>query len=196
MTVPEGLIGLSLAGFAHAAASMDPAPGSGSVAAAVGALGASLGSMALRSGRDEVPNPGREGSRELEGLAAELLGLVDEDARAYSAYLAARRGGGDLGGAVERSIAVPRHIAELSARALEQLCRGSGAVRPRLHSEVVTASRSLLAAVEGATFTAASNLPGLADSARAGIERAALAALSARARELVQDLDRTLEPAR
>jgi hypothetical protein len=83
-----------------------------------------------------------------------------------------------------------------TARALEQLCRGSGAVRPRLHSEVVTASRSLLAAVEGATFTAASNLPGLADSARAGIERAALAALSARARELVQDLDRTLEPAR
>jgi glutamate formiminotransferase/formiminotetrahydrofolate cyclodeaminase len=193
MTVPEGLIGLSLAGFARAAASRDPVPGSGSVAAAVGALGASLGSMALRSARDEVSNRTAEG---IDALAGELLGLVDEDARAYTDYLAARAEGGDLAAAVERSIAVPERIAALSARALEQLAGGAAAVRTRLHSEVVTASRSLLAAVEGATFTATSNLPGLADPARAERRRAALAAVAVRARELVQDLARTLDPAR
>lgn len=154
------------------------------MAAAVGALGAGLASMALGATRGEGARP--EDARELAREMEELLSLVDRDIEAYGRYLEARAGRGALAPAVEGSIAVPVEMADRALAALQRLAQGAQGVRPRLRSEVVTASQALLACVEGATFTARSNLPGL-DGADARTARSqALTVLCARADELVR----------
>jgi len=167
------------------AAAREPVPGSGSVAAAVGALGAGLASMALGSARGE----GSSGaSAELGARMEALLSCVQADADAYRAYLEARAGGGALEHAVERSIAVPTEIATLALGGLEGLVSGLATVRSRLHSEAVTGAQALLAAVEGATFTARSNLSGLADLGARERHAAELEGLVTRARAAARAL--------
>ena len=194
MTKPERWIDASLAEFTRAAAAQGPVPGSGSVAAALGALGAGMASMALGSGRgeDSVARLSAEAARLAEGL----LACVDEDTRAYGGYLEARAGRGDLAAAVEGSIAVPEAIAEHALAALVCLERGFPAVRSRLYSEGVTATQALLAAVESATFPARSNLPGLGDVRTRETRAAALEARVTRARELARTLLDRLQPPR
>lgn len=192
MTRSRVLVDGSLSDFVRAAAAPGPVPGSGSVAAAVGALGAGLASMALRSARGEGPADGLADDEA--GLMTALLERVDGDAEAYGRYLEARGGKGDLAAAIERSIAVPREIAECSLAALERLEAGVASVRPRLQSEVMTAAQALRAAVEGAAFTACANLPGLADPSARARQRAQLDALCGRAGELVRALHEHLVP--
>lgn len=90
------LADLSLAAFAQETASESPAPGGGSVAAALGALGAALGTMVAnlsshRPGWDarwaEFSAHAEAGQRHV----AALLHLVDEDTRAFDRVLAAMR---------------------------------------------------------------------------------------------------------
>src|SRR5574340_1689654 len=85
-----------LSDFAAALASDAPAPGGGSASAAAGAMGAALLGMVCRLtlGKEKY----RESWEELEWIAnvcdvnrTTLLGLVDEDTRAYDAIVAARR---------------------------------------------------------------------------------------------------------
>lgn len=178
---------LSLAAFARAAAAQGPVPGSGSVAAGVGALGAGLVSKALGSVRGE-PKAARLAA-EAERAMSALLECVERDARAYSGYLEARAGRGELATAVAASIAVPREIADHALAALEHLVAGFESVRTRLHSEGVTASHTLRAAIEGAVFTARSNLPGLADPTERERLAAEFETLVSRARLLVHRLD-------
>ncbi len=94
--VPQPLVRLSLADFADATASEAPAPGGGSVAAYVGALGVALGTMvanvsAHKRGWDarwETFSDWAEiGQRHLAALRA----LVDDDTRAFNAVLDANR---------------------------------------------------------------------------------------------------------
>lgn len=186
MTIDRRWIDASLAEFTRAAAAQGPVPGSGSVAAALGALGAGMASMALGSVRGE--GPAARLSAEAGEHAQALLACVDEDARAYAGYLEARAGRGDLATAVEAAIAVPEAMAQRALGALTCLEGGAGAVRARLASEVVTATQALLAAVESATFTARSNLPGLGDTRACEARRAALEARAAHARELARTI--------
>lgn len=153
------------------------------MAAALGALGAGLASMALGSGRGE----GQAARLALEEtrLMGGLIAAVDRDAEAYVGYLEARAGRGDLVHAVERSIAVPLDIAEQALAALESLLAGVGAIRPRLSSEGVTAAWALRAAVEGATSTADANLAGLLDAGVRERRRAELESLRTRAEHLL-----------
>jgi formiminotetrahydrofolate cyclodeaminase len=192
MTKPERWIDASLAEFTRAAAAQGPVPGSGSVAAALGALGAGMASMALGSARGEAS--AARLAAEAGELAEGLLACVDEDSHAYAGYLEARAGRGDLAAAVEGSIAVPEAIAERALAALVCLERGFPAVRPRLHSEGVTATQALLAAAESATFTARSNLPGLGDVRAREARAAALETRVARARDLARTLLDRLQP--
>jgi formiminotetrahydrofolate cyclodeaminase len=188
-----GWVDRSLAELARAAAARGPVPGSGGVAAAIGALGAGLASMALGSARGESSGAAAELVRDMEGL----LARVDRDVAAYTSYLEARNGRGELQAAVEGAIAVPREVAEHALAALERLAARLADVRPHLHSEALTAAQALLACVEGATFTARSNLPGLADPSGRDERSAALAGLAARARELARQVHEHVQhPAR
>jgi glutamate formiminotransferase/formiminotetrahydrofolate cyclodeaminase len=88
------LVGLTLEQFTDEASSEAPAPGGGSVAAAVGALGAALGTMvanlsAHRRGWDERWEEFSGWAERGQALKAELLALVDRDTDAYNRVLAA-----------------------------------------------------------------------------------------------------------
>jgi len=189
---PNQLHLLAVSAFARAAAAPGPVPGSGSVAAALGALGAGLSSMALGSARGEPEAAAR--AEEARAAMERLLACIDEDARAYAAYLEARAGRAPLGPAVEGSIEVPLAIARGALAALEGLAAAFRGVRPRLASEVLTAAHALGASVEGAAATAQANLPGLGDEPARARHADALAALRSRARHLVGTLDALLAP--
>ncbi|MBK8497319.1 MAG: glutamate formimidoyltransferase [Flavobacteriales bacterium] len=90
----ERLIRMDLKRFSEETASESPAPGGGSVAAYVGALGAALGTMvanlsAHKRGWDERWSEFSEWAVKGETLRNELLFLVDEDTRAFDRIMAA-----------------------------------------------------------------------------------------------------------
>jgi formiminotetrahydrofolate cyclodeaminase len=181
MTDSKGLTARTLAEFSELLAARTPVPGSGCAAAAIGALGTALASMALRVGRGEDP----AAVVALERLRTQLLEAVEADARAYGAFRAAQTRGADLAPARRESIEVPAGIAAASLAALEHLHQGVGGIRPSLQAETLTATRALLAAIEGASFTALANHPD--PETRSG-----LAALRERGRALACELENHL----
>lgn len=90
----EKLINLTVKGFANETAADSPAPGGGSVAAAVGAFGVSLGIMVAnlsaskRGWEDKTAffSPWAEKGQHIKDT---LLALVDEDTRAFNAIMEA-----------------------------------------------------------------------------------------------------------
>lgn len=93
-TNSERLVRMDLKRFTEETAGESPAPGGGSVAAYVGALGASLGTMvanlsAHKRGWDERWAEFSEWAVKGERLRNELLFLVDEDTRAFDRIMAA-----------------------------------------------------------------------------------------------------------
>ncbi len=93
---PRKLVGLSVADFLEELASDSPAPGGGSAAALVGALGAGLASMVAHLSYAKKGYEGRHS--QLEELAAvataiweRLSDAIDADTLAFERYLKARR---------------------------------------------------------------------------------------------------------
>jgi glutamate formiminotransferase/formiminotetrahydrofolate cyclodeaminase len=88
------LANMSLATFMAETASESPAPGGGSIAAYVGALGAALGTMVAnlsshKRGWDERWKEFSDVAEQGQRHAQELLHLVDEDTRAFTRVMAA-----------------------------------------------------------------------------------------------------------
>ncbi len=92
----QPLIGMSLRAFANETAKDSPAPGGGSIAAYIGALGASLGTMvanlsAGKRGWDERIGEFSAWAEKGQQLKDALLNLVDEDTRAFNRIMEAFR---------------------------------------------------------------------------------------------------------
>jgi glutamate formiminotransferase/formiminotetrahydrofolate cyclodeaminase len=88
------LVSMTLEDFVIETASESPAPGGGSVAAAVGAMAASLATMVAnlsshKRGWDERWEEFSDWAERGQAIQAELLRLVDADTRAFDAVLAA-----------------------------------------------------------------------------------------------------------
>jgi glutamate formiminotransferase/formiminotetrahydrofolate cyclodeaminase len=88
-TAASPLVRMSLADFAAETASESPAPGGGSIAAYVGALGAALGTMVAnlsshKRGWDERWQEFSEWAEQGQRHTQELLRLVDEDTHAFT----------------------------------------------------------------------------------------------------------------
>jgi glutamate formiminotransferase / formiminotetrahydrofolate cyclodeaminase len=88
------LVDLAVTGFADAVASEAPTPGGGSVAAAVGALGAALGTMvangsAHKRGWDARWETFSDWAVQGRAVQEELLSLVDADTHAFEVLMAA-----------------------------------------------------------------------------------------------------------
>ena len=84
----KSLVDFTLTEFANETASESPAPGGGSIAAYVGALGAALGAMvanlsAHKAGWDERWEEFSDWAEKGQKLKDELLHLVDEDTKAF-----------------------------------------------------------------------------------------------------------------
>ena len=83
------LVGMSIEGFANETASESPAPGGGSVAAAMGAFGISLATMVAnlsshKAGWDERWEEFSDWAEKGQKIKDELLFLIDEDTRAFN----------------------------------------------------------------------------------------------------------------
>ncbi|MCK5338812.1 MAG: cyclodeaminase/cyclohydrolase family protein, partial [Bacteroidales bacterium] len=83
------LVGMDLTAFADETASESPAPGGGSIAAYVGSLGVSLGTMVAnlsshKRGWDDRWEEYSDWAEKGQALKDELLFLVDEDTRAFN----------------------------------------------------------------------------------------------------------------
>ena len=88
------LVDLTVKGFAHETSRESPAPGGGTIAAYMGALGAALGGMVAnlsshKPGWDERWNEFSQWADKGQALMGELLHLVDEDTEAFNRIMAA-----------------------------------------------------------------------------------------------------------
>lgn len=90
---PTRLVDMTCRGFAEETASESPAPGGGSIAAYMGALGAALGTMvgnlsAHKPGWDDRWEEFSDRAEKGHALMQRLLALVDEDTAAFNAIMA------------------------------------------------------------------------------------------------------------
>jgi len=86
---PKKLVDMTCVGFANETASESPAPGGGSIAAYMGALGASLATMVAnlsshKPGWDERWEEFSEWAEKGQKIKDELIALVDEDTNAFN----------------------------------------------------------------------------------------------------------------
>lgn len=204
----EAYLDRSVRALLEAFGAPHPTPGGGSAAALAGAIGAALCLKVAtlprtRSGSDAERATLALLQPELIRLRDVLLRLVDEDARAYLAVVAASRlprgtpeaqarRAAEVQAALERAAAVPletmRAAADLLAVAERVVLCGS----PRAASDVAVAVDLLAAAVRGAHANVTANLDDLADRGRAARLRAEADRLAARAASAVRAAHRAL----
>ncbi len=177
----DQLIDLSLRKLTHETASESPAPGGGSISAAVGALGAALGAMvanlsAHKRGWDdrweEFSNWAERGKTAYE----ELLTMVDADTRAFNGVMEAfglPKGSQDqkelrkmaIQNATLQAIEVPFRVMKLAAEAVELLEQMAKIGNPNSASDVAVGALCLRTAVSGACLNIKINAVELTDPA-------------------------------
>ncbi|PYV13050.1 MAG: glutamate formimidoyltransferase, partial [Acidobacteria bacterium] len=170
------------------------APGGGSAAALGGALAAALGEMvsgltAANKKFGAIEPRMRELAGRLGAARGLLRRLVDDDARAYSEVISARR---LPKAATRRATAVPLETARAAAGALELLAELTERGNPNLRSDAATGSQLAFAALKGAQYNVLVNLPALSDAAFAAACRAEAAALVGRGSEALGRVDALL----
>ena len=191
--------------FISSVADPAPVPGGGSVSALAGALASALGEMVagLTRGRKKFESVHREVSELHDNLAAagkELRKLVEEDAAAYQAVVAAF--GLDQGteeqkteraNAIQRATCAATETPLRTARAaasvlgsLETLIRIGN---PNAKSDAAVGAQLAYAAVKGAQYNVLINLPGLNDRAFAGSCRDEVVGLAQNSQEIISRID-------
>jgi formiminotetrahydrofolate cyclodeaminase len=182
---------LSLNEFLARTASREPTPGGGAAAAAVGALGAALASMAAVFSLQSRPAGGKgatassiESLRDhFERVRHALTERIDRDVEAYGAFHRAlglprstveekERRRGALRAALERAMEVPLECARLCRDLAGEAGRLAEIANPNLVSDVGCAAVLVRAAFEAARFNVLVNLRGLPRSdAHRSVER-------------------------
>lgn len=170
---------LPLAAFADEVASESAAPGGGSVAAAIGAFGAALGTMvanlsAHKRGWDERWEEFSRWAERGQAIKDELLRLVDLDTEAFSRVMAALglpKGTQDekaarnaaLAAANRSAIEVPLRVMRVAAESFELLAAMAQDGNPASVSDAGVGALAARAAVRGAWLNVRINLAGLGD---------------------------------
>ncbi len=123
------LVDLTVRGFTEETASESPAPGGGSVSAAVGALGAALGAMVAnlsshKRGWDDRWEEFSEVAERGKAAWAALLTLVDKDTDAFNAIVAAWKSEPDVRDAViqaatRQAIEIPLRVMEVALESMD-----------------------------------------------------------------------------
>ena len=175
------LVDLTLEGFVEETASESPAPGGGSVSAALGALGAALATMVAnlsshKRGWDDRWEGFSEAAVEGKDFYTKLVDLVDEDTDAFNQVLAAFKlpQGGDeerqaRAEAVERATKaateVPLRVMEVAAGALDVIRRMAETGLASSASDAGVGAICARAAVMGAHLNIRINTANLDDKA-------------------------------
>jgi glutamate formiminotransferase/formiminotetrahydrofolate cyclodeaminase len=195
------LVDLSLERFVEETASESPAPGGGSVAAAVGALAAALGTMVAnlsshRRGWEARWQEFSDWAEKGKSAHAELVRLVDDDTQAFNALMEAfglPKGGeaeararqSEIQEATRGAIDVPLRVMEVALGTMEVI---EAMARDGMESSVSDAGVGALcarAAVRGAALNVRINARSLADKELASslVKRAQALERDAEARE-------------
>ncbi|RMF00838.1 MAG: glutamate formimidoyltransferase, partial [Bacteroidetes bacterium] len=173
------LVRMDLQDFANQTASESPAPGGGSVAAYVGTLGASLGTMVAnlsshKRGWDDRWEYYSNWAEKGQELKAQLLALVDEDTRAFEAIMAAMRlpkgsetekasRSAAIQSATKAAMLIPFRVMEVSS-AVFPLCRAMASEGlPASVSDAGVGALCARAAIHGAYLNVQINASGLQD---------------------------------
>jgi glutamate formiminotransferase/formiminotetrahydrofolate cyclodeaminase len=200
----EPLASMSVRGFVELLGSRTPAPGGGSAAALVAAMGAALGAMVgwmtygKRKFEAEDPVMRRLIPPLHEGMKG-LLPMIDRDTRAFDAYLAAvglpkdtaeekaaRHAAMQEG--LKAAVQVPLEVMRTADRCWEPMAEMAAHGNPASRSDLEVGAKALEAGIWGAFRNVAINLPGIEDEAfrKATAEEAeALAARAALMRDKV-----------
>jgi glutamate formiminotransferase/formiminotetrahydrofolate cyclodeaminase len=190
------LVDLSLERFTEETASESVAPGGGSVAAALGAFGAALGTMVAnlsshKRGWDERWEEFSAWAEKGKAAYAELLALVDRDTDAFHAIVAARRMARDtdaekaarlaaIEAATRQAIEVPLRVMEVALSSMEVLRAMVEKGNPNSVSDAAVGALCARSAAMGAFLNVRINAPGLGD-------RRAAAAYVARGERMQHD---------
>ena len=192
----ERLVRLSVKDFACETASESPAPGGGSVSAAMGAFGAALATMvanlsAHKRGWDERWKEFSDVAEKGWKIMDELTSLVDEDTAAFNRIMdvfampkgtpeekAARAAA--MEDATLYAATVPLKTMEASLKALPLALEMARKGNPASASDAGVAALAALAAIRGAELNVRINAAGLAD-------KSAAAPLLTRAAEIVSE---------
>jgi glutamate formiminotransferase / formiminotetrahydrofolate cyclodeaminase len=183
----KSLVRLNLRQFCNETLSDSPAPGGGSVAALMGALGASLGGMvanlsAGKRGWDEKLPFFSEWAVKAQQLKDELLFLVDEDTAAFNKVMAAFGLPKDspeektartkaIQVANEYAAEIPLKVMETATRSYDLLKEMAEKGNPASISDVGVGLLATRACIEGAGMNVRINLAGLKDeNVKAGLQ--------------------------
>lgn len=173
------LIGMDLMAFANETASESPAPGGGSIAAYVGALGISLGTMVAnlsshKRGWDERWEEFSEWAEKGQILKDKLLWLVDEDTHSFNQIMAAfqlPKGSEEekkarqqaIQDATKYAIEIPFQVMETAFASFEVLHAMADFGNPNSVSDAGVGALCALAAVRGAYMNVKINVGDLKD---------------------------------
>ncbi|HEY5509780.1 MAG TPA: glutamate formimidoyltransferase [Prolixibacteraceae bacterium] len=178
----DQLVDLSFKNLVYETASDAPAPGGGSVSAAVGALGAALGTMvanlsAHKRGWDDRWEEFSTWAEKGKTAYLELLTLVDEDTLAFNGIMSAfglpkesndqkeiRRK--TIQEATINAIEVPWRVMKIAADALELLEEMAKKGNPNSASDVAVGALCLKTAVSGALLNIKINAVELSDASQ------------------------------
>ncbi|MGI8820677.1 MAG: glutamate formimidoyltransferase [Chthoniobacterales bacterium] len=177
----KSLVQMNLRAFCNETLSDSPAPGGGSVAALLGALGVSLGGMvanlsAGKRGWDEKLTYFSDSAVYAQQLKDELLFLVDEDTAAFNKVMAAF--GLPKDSAAEKAVRseaiqeankyaaeVPLRVMRTAAKAYPLLTEMAENGNPASISDVGVGLLAVRACIEGAGMNVRINLSGFKDEA-------------------------------
>jgi glutamate formiminotransferase/formiminotetrahydrofolate cyclodeaminase len=200
----EALGGMSVRSFVELVGARTPAPGGGSVSALLAAVGAALGAMVgwMTYGKRRFEDKDelmRQLIPPLDAAMRALLPMIDRDARAFDAYMAAlgmpkdtaaekaaRQRGVQEG--LQAAIQVPLEVMRAADRCWDAMVAMAEHGNFASRSDLEVGARSLEAGIWGASRNVVINLPGIEDEAwrRAVAEEAdALAARAAAKRDAV-----------
>ena len=177
------LVNMSLIEFANETASESPAPGGGSIAAYIGALGVSLGTMVAnlsshKKGWDDRWKEFSDWAEKGQHLKDELLKLVDEDTRAFNKIMEAfslpksndsekiaRKKA--IAEATKYAIEIPFKVMQLSFQTLEVIKAMAEIGNPNSVSDAGVGALCARSAVYGAYLNVKINASGYEDKAYA-----------------------------
>lgn len=131
--------------FLDRLAAREPAPGGGGAAAVAGAMAAGLVAMAARFSADRLTDADELAAR-ADRFRRRAADLVDEDARAYQAFLDASRRPDGSGrrdrvlAALRAAALTPLEIAEIAAEVAGMTVRVAREGNPRLKGDTVAAA--------------------------------------------------------
>lgn len=173
----KSLLKMDLRQFCNETLSDSPAPGGGSVAALMGALGASLGGMvanlsAGKRGWEDKLKYFSDWAVKAQQLKDELLFLVDEDTAAFNKVMAAfalpKQSEEEKNARADAIESANKYAAEIPLRVMETACRSYALLaemaekgNPNSISDVGVGALAIRACVEGAAMNVRINLGSL-----------------------------------